>query len=447
MLGLHFTLWGGIGTIGGTKLLIDDGQQRLLFDFGSAVRADEHAFDARLRPRRRREAEDLLAGGMLPPIDGLYTKTTAASANLTPSSGALPVFITHNHLDHMALLGQLAPETPVYYSPDAYQMLLALEQSEQGVGAHLNAVHQVPAEGVQVGDFRVDALPVDHDTDGASAYLIRHPQGTLLYSGDLRLHGAHPERTRAMMAAAHDAKVDVLFLEGTRLTETADAAPVPDETKLPSLFAEALAHCRGLALITLYPRHTERIATLAQTASQNGRLLVLEPETYALLAAMGRPLDHVAVYRGFEDQDAALAQRLAPWKARLGPTVDAAAIRQSPQSYVLQLFYGHLTELSDLKPPEGSIYIHSNGEPLGPFDPGYTIARNWLARYGLSWVALDSSGHASPTALVEIARGIAPRLLVPIHSMKPENLEVPGMHRLLPERGVRYSVQDLLAKG
>ncbi|MBE0601206.1 MAG: MBL fold metallo-hydrolase, partial [Firmicutes bacterium] len=47
-------------------------------------------------------------------------------------------------------------------------------------------------------------------------------------------------------------------------------------------------------------------------------------------------------------------------------------------------------------------------------------------------------GHAKAAHLKYILNRIAPKTLVPLHSLTPEKISIPGAERLLPETGRRY---------
>ena len=55
---------------------------------------------------------------------------------------------------------------------------------------------------IKVGEIEVEIVPVDHDAYGAAALLIRTPDHFIAYTGDLRLHGYHPERTKEFLSVS-----------------------------------------------------------------------------------------------------------------------------------------------------------------------------------------------------------------------------------------------------
>lgn len=441
---IHFH--GGIGTIGGTKIIVQEAGYRVLFDFGLAYAPGGDFWGHRIAPRPGHDRlKDLMALGYVPRLDGLYRATDCKGLGLEPGcgDGSTHVFISHVHLDHMAVVDLLADDLPVWMHGDTLRLFQAVAATGEEPPVPKAACSFQWGEEIRVGPLSVVPLAVDHDIPGASGLLIHTSAGTVVYTGDLRAHGAQPELTEAFLRAARDANPRILLIEGTRLGEpeaVPDAAPRLCEPEVPGRVAECCAGSPGLALISLYPRNILRVAEIAAAVRRlAGRTLALSPETAFIFRAMGGNLGDVALYRRSADLAAP-----PPWLDELIASgirvVDAAAVRAHPAAYLLQLNYWDAAELIDLEPPEGSVFIHSNGEPLGRFDPAYDLFARWVGHFKLEWRSAACTGHAAPADLAWMVRSIEPRVLMPIHSRAPELLEVDGVRRVLPELGASYDV-------
>lgn len=446
------TFHDGIGSIGGTKISLAADQTTILFDFGFSFDPANGPWSSSIAPRPGAAGlRDRIAIGELPRLDGLYRPEEAQTVGLK-GAGEAPsptIFISHIHLDHIGALDYLDPRVPVYFSPDTLQLLRAVAATGEKPSVPGGARALPPHQPLQVGPFTVTFVPVDHDASGAVAMLIDTPDGTVVYSGDLRLHGAHPELTERFMELAKAKQPKVLFLEGTRLMENEPEggwSTVTTELDVIAKISTYLATYPGLAMLTHYNRHPERIARTAAAAQAAGRRLVLSPATAFIYQEMGFDLADVGIYRSSR-VEAKLEQPDALWLRHLlaeAPLVlTPADIRRAPAQYLLELGPADLPELTDLTPPPGSCFIHSNGEPLGPFDPAWNIFLNWLERHQITLVRAGASGHATPPALHRIASTIAPAVLMPIHSRAPERLEPAGIRRILPANGASYNLGDL----
>ena len=93
----------------------------------------------------------------------------------------------------------------------------------------------------------------------------------------------------------------------------------------------------------------------------------------------------------------------------------------------------HLKYFDKLK--ENGIYIHSNAVPLGEFDPKYNPFLERFKEKNIKFIIASCSGHAHPNDLIKIIDLIKPKLLVPIHSYRPEKLYNKHGDILLPKKG------------
>lgn len=460
MTATRLKIWDGVGQIGGTKITVEAGGYRLLFDWGMVYEPGGTLWSDVVQPRAGGAGlRDLLWTGDLPRLDGIYPAEWAAAAGLAPPDGRTLLWLSHLHKDHMAALPWLDPAVPTYLHPESLRMLQALV--ETGVEPVLPAgARPLPhGEVIEHGPLRFRSIAIDHDIPGAGALLIETPDGAVVYTGDLRLHGLHTDWVERFITEAHGLKPKLLLIEGTRFfppdereesahgrRATSDPPPRKrHEGDVPGRVVEILQEHRDLAMITLYPRNTERLTGIVQAASALGRLPVLRPATAALWAAMGGDLAQVGLYLRPEEERQ-LDQGGAPaWlersALRAGSLWPLDRVRSSQREVLLQMELVMLPDLVDLSPGADSVFIHSNGEPLGPFDPNWAVLRRWLERFGIPLRWAGCSGHAAPEDLVRIVQEIAPAYFMPIHSKHPELFLVPEVKRILPVQGSAYSVK------
>jgi ribonuclease J len=446
---IHF--YGGILTIGGTKVVVEEDGYRVIFDFGSTYAPGGDFWGRGLEPRPgAARLRDLIGLGYTPALNGLYRAGYAQAAGLTPGvgDGKTQVFISHLHLDHMAIVDLLAGEIPVWMHNDSLRLFRAVATTGEKPAVPQGARGFEWGQTIEVGPIKVTPVAVDHDIPGASALLIETSAGTVVYTGDLRTHGANPERVEAFIAAAREKHPKMLLIEGTRLGELAnpdpDRPPTLKETEVPGRVVEYLKRYAGLGLITLYPRNTLRIGNIARAVKAEGRQMVLSAEMAHVYAALDGDLNDVALYLRARDREALEAGTAEAYLTDLlktgVKTVDAATIRADQSRYLLQLYYWDFGELNDLQPGPGSVFIHSNGEPLGKFDPAFELFQRWLGHFGVELVYASSTGHADPASLQRMVAEIQPVLLMPIHSHFPQLLEVASVNRELPELGGIYEI-------
>ena len=434
---------GGVREIGGNKVVVEDGPDRILFDFGPSFSPVwEQYWGQYLQPRSASPVKDRLEFDLLPRVDGLYSEDALAGSDLAPTDPAFhAVFVSHAHMDHAGYLHLVDPRIPVYASDGTRGLLGAIEAStttKYGEHAWRTLSFGTP---VQVGKLEVLPFPVDHSIPGATAFLIRTSAGTVAYTGDFREHGPRGEQTRRFVEAATEARPVALITEGTR------AGPDPrkefTEEGVRLGIDRLLTGSPHLALVTCYPRDLDRFGTLYRAARAAGRSLVVSLRTAYLLASVhdrfpdielpfpGRS-DGVRVYRRPK-------ARYFPWERPfLDDAVDAPWVKRHGNELLLSLEMSHFAELIDLRPESGSPYIHSMSEPFSEDDLDDRMLHRWLDHFGLSFHQYHSSGHASGPELEAIVRSMRPCAVFPIHTEHPEAFEGWAARTVRPELGERY---------
>ena len=94
---------GGVGEIGGNKILVEDKDARVMLDFGMSISQRARFFsDPYVSPRR---PESLLSLGIIPRIEGVYSWDSAEKK-------VDAIFLSHAHLDHYGYLSMVHRDVP-----------------------------------------------------------------------------------------------------------------------------------------------------------------------------------------------------------------------------------------------------------------------------------------------------------------------------------------------
>lgn len=426
----------GLRTIGGTIAEIQTESARCLFDFGLVY---DPKIDARVLTRPGCQVYDGLKTGSLAPIAGVYGLDALRGLPLEAFGQTRPepfVLISHMHIDHMGALPMLAEGVRVYMTEDSLRLYRGLRRAKDlPFGYHRNAVGLLPMRWRQEGEIRFRAIPVDHDAPGACGFEIETPDGRVCYTGDLRLHGRGGEKTLAFADTVRHA--DVCITEGTTVSfmedfDTAEPTGSLENARTEALVAEEAARAAnqtgGMVFINLYCRNVERVFAFGRSLEAAGRRFVLQYESAVL-------------FRRFypEEPAAVFAPSLCGRTVRNAEIVSRRALTAHPERFALDLPFERLHETLDFSPAD-SLYIHSDGVPLGAYDPGYPKLQEFLEKQGIGYRSIGCGGHARPAHLKFILNRIAPKTLVPLHSLTPERISVPSAQRLLPEAGKPYTL-------
>ena len=435
---------GGVREIGGNKILIEDGPDRILFDFGPSFdpRFEQYYLDY-LQPRSTSPVQDLLEFDLLPWIDGLYSREALAGIEERYTEPEVQaVFVSHAHFDHAGYLRYIDPTIPVHVGEGTRTVLEAIESSGSAhYGEHPWKTFG-PAQSVKVGRIEVVPHPVDHSVPHAFGFIVRTSEGSLVYTGDFRRHGPRAARTGEFLAAAAREGPATLLIEGTR------AGPDPrlnfTEAGVRTGVDQVLAATEGVALAACYPRDVDRVKTLHAAAADSGRDLVVPFKMAHLLSTLASDGElHVPV----PGVDPHLKVYLRPKKTYykferpfLGDAVGAGWVREHGREALLLLDMHQFTELIDLRPPRGTPFIRSMSEPFSEEDMNEAVLQHWVEHFGLGFHQFHASGHCSGPELMEIIRTLGPRTVVPTHTQHPEAFGAAAPNVISPDKGVRYRV-------
>ena len=120
---VQLTCYGGINEIGGNKILLEDGNRKLLLDFGFPYKRHKLFYEEYLKPRSGAGLLDPLTMGLLPSLEGIYredleTPDLWRAFRSSPSYRKLDhvdgILLSHAHLDHSGHISFLRNDIAVY---------------------------------------------------------------------------------------------------------------------------------------------------------------------------------------------------------------------------------------------------------------------------------------------------------------------------------------------
>jgi ribonuclease J len=423
---LNLTFYGGVDEIGGNKVLLEEGETTLFFDFGTSFARRYLYFEEYLKPRASAGLLDLLQMELLPPLRGIYRDDIAGealwrrfeSSPLYREFTIKGVLLSHAHIDHSGYISFLRQDIPIYATAMSAFIAKAMQDSGKGdfekevcysipkeeVDGVIQAAfwQKCPAEqrpfrvldsqgltpealkfwqknpggrglqakGLEVtqslGAFQLKHFPVDHSIFGATAFAVETGSGWVVYTGDLRLHGGRGYLSEKFIESATQLRPAVLICEGTNV-ERNQTERTEEEVYDKAL--ETVKEAKALVIADFGPRNVERLLTFRQVAEETNRGLVIMAKDAYLLKAMRYVSQEVPdikldkVICIYKDAKA----RLDKWEEGIrkeyqAKLVTAEEIRNRQDSYILCFSFFDINELPDIMPQEGSIYIYSSSE-------------------------------------------------------------------------------------
>lgn len=355
-----FTFYGGVGEIGGNKILVETGSGNVLLDFGRRMGITGSYYSEFLQIRSKNALRDLLRLGVLPKIDGIYDKqyldTTTlledpadaakiplneardywVAEDVKPYNPDTPrvdaVLVSHAHFDHIQDVSFLDPAIPIMCTDETRVLSKAIcdlsatgvdqqfyelrrpakihskqphyktlfpgelaykDEAEDGTPEILDTKtgytfcreytceyrnYNTAPEGTIKG-ITYKLIPVGHSIPGACSVLLTTSDNTrILYSGDLRFHGAMGV-SKEEYAAAVGGPVDYLIIEGTRI----NSQRVLTEQIVQSSIEDDIRKTSGLVLIDFGWKDVSRFSIIYEAARNTGRVFVISPKLAYLL--------------------------------------------------------------------------------------------------------------------------------------------------------------------
>jgi ribonuclease J len=438
-----FVPLGGVGEIGGNKFLVQDGDTRILLDFGMSY-ADRRRFYSEpfLSPRDEKE---LFEFGMLPKLQGLYKFDDSEPA-------VQGVFLSHSHGDHSACISFLNRKVPVYCGETTATIIRALyETRTKSFEADISDLRFNTfrtGSKIKLGSIEVEPIHVDHSVPAAYGFVIHTSGGTLVYTGDLRVHGAKSGMTNDFIKCAQQGKPDALLAEGTNLI----GASLTTEAEVQSKVSSIVQASSKLVLAEFSNVDVDRFRTFYNVAKQNERTLAISLRQAYLLSKLTKE-GRIDIPDVAHDKNVVVYQRSKKryyeWEKSVlsfQNVVEASDIKGMQSKTILASSARDFKELVDIRPEPGSSYILSISEPFNE-EQEFEFERvvNWLDHFGLPMYHVHCSGHIMPDQLKAAIARIGSKVVYPIHTDHPELFakfvsEVASV--TVPQKNVTYSVRS-----
>ncbi|MEM0444455.1 MAG: MBL fold metallo-hydrolase [Nitrososphaerota archaeon] len=443
--------FGGLEEIGGNKFYLESRGEGVFLDFGISYSARRRFFGWVLRPKRYALLASLLASGSIPPIRNLYDEELSDPTGLveemlqkSPELDVQGVIVSHPHSDHLGHISLLKKEIPIYLGIASFKIARTKELSKPNRTVEekifIDGEREVnlfkTGQKPKIGVFEVRPVHVDHSVPGSYGLIVHSPEGSLAYSGDLRLHGPKKSFTEEFIQTVVSEGVDVLLLEGTRIEEEENVT----ESDVKRGLASTISGRRGLVAVLTGLLDYDRFSSIASASKSANRKILVSPrmalmlETFHSLGVTpkellpGEGLVEVLFERKgsgrLESQDyhgrekeylEKILDRGIPLRADLD-------ISSHQERYTIVLNSpDDVLDLLPIRPADDSIFIYSTSEPhTEEQEIDRERVENWLNLMNMRSIQVHASGHANREELGYVLSETRPRRVIPIHTEKPQ---------------------------
>ncbi len=340
------------------------------------------------------------------------------------------IFLSHYHADHYGLLNEAPEGTKVYATKETAEMMKMSGMFGIDLTKHLDV--QPIENTVTVKDFRITKYDVDHSAFGACAFLIEADGQSILYSGDIRLHGK-----KGLLYKCLPQDVDYLFLEGTNLGR---GARQKTEYNVKDEFIHQFESNPDSAfLVWCSAQNIDRLVSIYNACLKIKRYLCVDTYTaYALTLAhqckKGIPYTkthpNLIVYYPNKFTNKLINKRpdIHNHIKNIFKKIDNKDPQKNPSKYVfvfrpnmLDFFNKHLANTSiRFVLSMWSQYWDKDNRDLVQF-------KNWLAakpELRKKLPDIHTSGHADVESLQKIVEHIQPKNIIPIHTEHSEKFSL-----------------------
>lgn len=458
------SFYGGLNTIGGVHIVVGRGDTGIVFDLGLSTRM---LFNETVRPGARAGVRSYLLSRSAPPVLNLYEEAAVGDLSQErlqqlwrgaelPSYRNLHAFVSHIHQDHMALLPFINRDVPIYMHKDAHSVYKAvIAAGEYGdTPARIHPVDDLQT--IALGDgLSIQIVEVDHDTPGCAGLLLHDGNRTIAFTADWRRHGRHPYRIDRFAELARKAGAELLITEGTTLRPDTlfRKEPKRQEADVARVFQTAMEQSQGLVYVNILARNVERVADIVMAAKHAGRKLVMDESTAVLWhTAISEGIEALQGHPALEAQhDVIRLMKVADDGAPETtvslsyPVVNFAEIAANKNSYAVFLTYKQLPRMAEFETlgdtSHASTYVHADGNPLNDSD---STLRYWLSYYSVHYIYCATGGHAASYEIADLIEAIAPKVVIPLHSVHPTLIDSRGVPRFYPTYGERLPLSAII---
>ncbi|MFN0029818.1 MAG: ribonuclease J [Acidimicrobiales bacterium] len=244
------TFLGGLGEIGRNCCAIEVDGDMILIDFGL-----------------------MFPGPDMPGIDLVLPDFSYIVDNVAKLRG---VVLTHGHEDHVGGLPFLLREVSVPLYGARFTLGLARNRIEEAGLLGRTSFNVVEDGGtIQIGNMRVEFIPITHSVPSGSAIAVHTPQGIVLHSGDFKLDATPVDGRRSDLARighlSHTQGIRLLLADSTNADEPGWSTSESEIGRvLYDLFHE---HQDRRLVVACFSSHIHRIQQIADAAIEQGRVV------------------------------------------------------------------------------------------------------------------------------------------------------------------------------
>ncbi len=336
----------------------------------------------------------------------------------------LGIIISHPHQDHYGLIPKVHPAVPIYIGKAAHAILEASAYFSP-FGLTLESVtHYHHLRKFNIGPFKITSYLNDHSAYDAYSLLIEADGKSLFYTGDFRTHGRKQGVFKQLLEGGPK-NVDVLLMEGTNIGRDLNADKPVTEDELEKDIESVSKNTKGIVLSWFSGQNIDRFVTFYKAAKRTGRIMIVDLYIAHILDAIDNPSipspkkSDLRVFLPSRMRSKIIREKsfdlVSPYyDKRIYPE----EIKDNASDYLMTFRPVMCTDLEKADCLSDASLIYSMW--TGYLSQGKDDIRDWCKAHSINFEICHTSGHSDLLGMQQLAEALSPKLLVPIHSFKPE---------------------------
>jgi ribonuclease J len=457
---VKLTFLGGVDEVGGNTILLEDLKYdvRIFLDFGVNIKKFKDQYEIYDHPN---SIEELVTLGLLPnekfiPIDNLYTKQVGIyrqkKSDQESRSNLDAVLISHPHKDHFLGISFLNRTIPIFTGVVTKKIIKAFYRSSRRTLENnfkgLNWQTFRTGDIIDIKGMQIVPYHVDHSIPAAYGFIVYSSAGSIVYTGDLRMHGPLSNMTEDFLkeissnsliksegAISQDQVkliskgVKILICEGTKINKGVVESEEAVKDNLERLFKNNPFDY----ILVKYDRiDWDRFRTFSHIAKKYGwKYIISERDAYFYyLLNKGAKYETMKDPNIIEDKHIQILKSgliKFKWQEEIRQAVysrnqeerfiEHHQIKELNKNYFIFIthIYNHLIKSLNLNLK--GLFISSSIDPyVEEFYDNTNKICNRLLEIGIPAYRIHASGHATAHDLINFINQVKPEILIPIHT-------------------------------
>jgi len=407
---MKFKIHRGTKEIGGSCIEVWTDSTRIVLDFGMPL-VDEkrNPFDS--NATNDCEVDELIHLGVLPRIEGLYSKDPHTA-----------LILSHAHQDHYGLVEYIHEDCPIFMGEPTHKLIELTNTFTRNKWKIHTSNYFSSGKCFKFGDIEITPYLMDHAAFDAHAFLVQANGKSLFYSGDFRIHG---RKAKAFDWFKWNVKkdVDYLLLEGTTINRGSHSFPTEED--LEKEFANEFKTNSGIHLVYVSGQNIDRLVSLYRACKKENKILAIDfyiatvLKELAKFARLPYPSESFPEIRVFYPRNLSkmianqgqekLLYQFKPYK------ITKEQINEQAPKVVMTIRPSMKSDLNALTCLNGGTFIYSMWSGYREETVIYDFIQ-LLTGQGMRDVTIHTSGHADRQGLQRMVDALKPKKLVPIHT-------------------------------